>query len=549
MPKSVALVAIVFLLASSILVLSGTGSVVLADWTFEEMVKVAGSQISASRDEGMGRQYSLAIKSDQSLVGWGDNTFGQTTIPAGDYTAVESGFTHVIGLLADGSVALWGTDFGVLIGRGDFGTLTPPTPNSGFTAVAAGGTHNMALKSDGSVVLWGTDLGPIAVGSDFGTLVPPTPNSDFVAISAGVVHNIALKTDGTLVLWGGDPYGSGVNLPPAPNKDFVAISAGSTHNLALKSDGSIVAWGANNFGQCDVPAPNTGFVAISAGPHHSLGLKSDGSIVSWGLDYGTPPTGTGYVGISAGLTHSLALHSDGTIAAWGENTYGGLDVPPPNSDFGYFPDEGELPEPPPLGPGEMAIWLEIEPTLITRLEHCETFGRIATGMHSQLTFPNVDDDDPYVEAPDAWPEYESGAYGQPLDAQDHTSLSQQGPGTSRQDNSLLKTERVDYNVSGNVSFNTDVYPVDDFRNVADPSLTVPITRLSIELRAAYGLPADGWGLYAGHGIANRIRTMTNQDPSVTENGLDFGLDLDIDLPDNTPPGLYKTTMVFMTYQL
>ena len=60
--------------------------------------------------------------------------------------AVAAGRNHSLGLKADGSIVAWGTTLMV---------KPPSPPNTGFVAVAGGYYHSLGLKADGSIVAWG----------------------------------------------------------------------------------------------------------------------------------------------------------------------------------------------------------------------------------------------------------------------------------------------------------------------------------------------------------------------------------------------------------
>ena len=247
-----------------------------------------------------------------ALQAWGDNTYAQTNVPAGNnFVAIDAGELHGIALKADGSLTAWGDN---AYGQTDF-----PAGND-FVAIASGYVHSLALRSDGSLAAWGANANQ---QTDF-----PAGN-DYVAIAAGGAFSVALKSDGSLIAWGDGTYGQ---LAVSPGNHFVAVAAGSTFALALRSDGSLAGWGSGP--PVDSLPSGNDFVAIAAGANHGLALKADGSLIAWGGDnhYGQTnfPTGNDFVEIAARGLNSLAVRADGSIEAWGHNAFGQNAVPSGN---------------------------------------------------------------------------------------------------------------------------------------------------------------------------------------------------------------------------
>jgi uncharacterized delta-60 repeat protein len=257
---------------------------------------------------------------DSVVVAWGDNTFGQTTVPVAARTgvrAVVAGGSHTVALKTNGSVVAWGYN--------EFGQATVPVAaQSGVMAIGAGAVHTLALKTNGSVLAWGrNDQGQ--------TPVPVAAQSGVMAIAAGAYHNLALKTNGSVVAWGYNVFGQ-ATVPVAAQSGVTAVAAGFNHSAVLKTNGSVVAWG-NEFGQAPVPAAaQSGVVAIAAGGNHTLALKDDGSVVAWGDNsYGqttVPVTAqSGVAALAAGWEHTVALMTNGTVVAWGHDSYSQSTVP------------------------------------------------------------------------------------------------------------------------------------------------------------------------------------------------------------------------------
>jgi len=248
-----------------------------------------------------GDVHSLALRATGTVVAWGDNSVGQTTIPAGltNVVAIAVGYYHSLALRADGTVAAWG--------RNNYGQTTIPAGLANVVAIAGGGFHSLALRADGTVVTWGDN--------SLGQTTIPAGLANVVAIAGGGAHSLVLRADGTVAAWGFS-YGQTI---PAGLSNVVAIACGGDHNLALRADGTVAAWGSNSSGQTNIPAGLSNVVAIAGGGYHSLALRADGTVAAWGNN------GTGQTSIPAGLSNvvAIACGSSHSLAAVGFATLPG----------------------------------------------------------------------------------------------------------------------------------------------------------------------------------------------------------------------------------
>jgi len=186
--------------------------------------------------------HTLAIKSDGSLWGWGQNIYGQL---GEDPRIREQRYPATVAAGNDWSQA------------------------------AVGGSHSLALKRDGSLWAWGNNwAGQLGIGStnshmlgavQVGELrvvqpVQVSSETNWVKVWAGLLESVAMKSDGTLWYWGDNPNpaipqsqagSSNIFIPTriSADTDWVELGFGPWTVLALKSDGTLWAWGreAHNF--------------------------------------------------------------------------------------------------------------------------------------------------------------------------------------------------------------------------------------------------------------------------------------------------------------
>jgi alpha-tubulin suppressor-like RCC1 family protein len=323
----------------------------------------------------------------------------QTPPPAAGIRCVAvRNFTLVV--KADGSVVGWGRD-------PDGQAARPPSPTREVTAplpielpgkvlqVAIGESSEYALLEDGTVVAWGANdegqlgNGPPGASGELGRYPKPsvapvrvTGLGGIVQIAAGLKHAVALKGDGTVWAWGrrengeigdGEPKGlralTAIGPVRVPGLEGITqIAVDSSHNLALRSDGHVMAWGSNNSGELGLGTRVTGWrpaevpgldrvVAIAAGIGSIAGggtsgaVRDDGTVWMWGsnasamIGNGLGPLSPDDVGgrvlapvpvkgvkgarrLSIGAGHVAALLADGTLRMWGHSGFGQTGVGP-----------------------------------------------------------------------------------------------------------------------------------------------------------------------------------------------------------------------------
>lgn len=303
---------------------------------FSTPVKIISSGVVSA---SAGYNHSLVVKKDGSLWGFGFSDNGQlgigqkkigdlgisSLVPVkiidSDVVSASAGFEYSLVVKKDGS--LWGfgsNEYGKLgIGNISFNgfMVSQYVPvkivASGVISASAGGDHSLIVKSDGS--LWGFGNGNNGVfgnGTEFASYTPIKILSYGVseAISAEG-SSIIIKKDGSL--WGcgsnsrgqlgdGAPLMNNLDKNPIiPRLFFVPIMAsgvkyvatGQLHTLVVKTDGSLWACGSDDYGQVGdgkensikekfIPIFTSGVISAEAGYNSSfiVGNPSNASTVS-----------------------------------------------------------------------------------------------------------------------------------------------------------------------------------------------------------------------------------------------------------------------------
>jgi alpha-tubulin suppressor-like RCC1 family protein len=275
-----------------------------------------------------GALHSLAVKADGTVLSWGYNFNGQlgnnsTTdswvpvqvqnLTGSPVVAVAADrynsnfYSFSLALKADGTVWGWGSNLSGQLGSGAGSPQLTPVQVVGITGVtriSVGSAHSLALKTDGAaagtVWAWGFNGGgQLGDGTVTNRATPVSGLTGAVGLGGGLFHSMAVKQDGSVFAWGGDTASGllgdgspGLSLSPVQTGVLTkmrGVAGGSYHSVAVREDGSVWFWG--RYGGYDpdiqrlLPIPKTGVASIAAvatGGNHSVVLGFDGSVWTWG---------------------------------------------------------------------------------------------------------------------------------------------------------------------------------------------------------------------------------------------------------------------------
>lgn len=334
-----------------------------------------------------GENFSLAIKQDGTMWGWGINSnrlglglgnLANQNLPIQigtdtDWQTVSAGSTHSLAVKLNGTLWSWGNGAFGQLGNGVFSSATPNVTQIGtatdWFSVSAGYGFSLAIKTNGTLWAWGlNNTGQLGDNTLVDKNLPIQVGiaTDWLRVDAGGQHSLGVKTTGTLWAWGNNTFGqlgngnnttSQVPIQIGTLTNWSLVSAGFDHSLAIDNSNFLFSWGNNVNGQLgsgNNTASNTPTqvqftadgtpsfcIAISAGNTHSLILRSDSSLWSSGfntsgqLGQGTNTntnafsqvgSSTNWIIISAGDPHSLVLQNNFDLWSTGRNIEGQLGI-------------------------------------------------------------------------------------------------------------------------------------------------------------------------------------------------------------------------------
>ncbi len=212
----------------------------------------------------MGASHGIILASDGSLWSWGENFVGWPVLGLGnvqtqtllhrigndnDWTDISSSFTHCLALKSDGTIWGWGQNIYGQLGDGASGRRNsrrsapvPTVAGNDWKQVAAGGSHSLALKTDGTLWAWGNNwAGQLGIGSMNEEVHEATPvgaGTNWTKVWASGVQTVGQQSDGSLWFWGSlTGSNSDTNrflFPPASRWTRTGWTSASVISLSLR---------------------------------------------------------------------------------------------------------------------------------------------------------------------------------------------------------------------------------------------------------------------------------------------------------------------------
>ncbi|WP_435827383.1 RCC1-like domain-containing protein [Actinoplanes philippinensis] len=328
---------------------------------------------------GAGENHSCALRTDNTLWCWGDDSDGALgdgpgvtragpvrVAGGGTWRAFDAGGSDTCGIRSDSTLWCWGEHLG--------GSLRAFAPHrigdaAGWAGVSVDGGHACAVRTDATLWCWGVFTGSIIGTTDAAPDEPVRARTDlrerWAEVSTGNDYACALSIERRLWCWGENSYGQlGTTLPDSP----VRLSDGRTTatpglirseaytTCAIDTDKGLWCWGANAHGRpADGSSPAgtitptrigdaKDWLTVSTNYYHVCGVRAGGSLWCWG-DGGNGQLGDGaltnrtepaevtadgpWLSVSAGATHTCALRTDHSLWCWGNSNHQQLGHPVP----------------------------------------------------------------------------------------------------------------------------------------------------------------------------------------------------------------------------
>jgi hypothetical protein len=180
----------------------------------------------------VGEGIACAVRTDGTVVCWGDTPYHYLIPPGGTFISVSLGLgpgsSKACGVRTDGTLACWGA------GSTASSAIT-------FTSFSMGWPMMCGVRSDGTVACFGlgdpTNSWCVEFEGASNGCIFPFPGGTYTSVSAGGGIACGVKTDSTIACWGL------VDSSEVPAGSFTSVSVGGDGGVcAIRTDRSVVCW-------------------------------------------------------------------------------------------------------------------------------------------------------------------------------------------------------------------------------------------------------------------------------------------------------------------
>ena len=310
---------------------------------------------------GGGGYHSIAIKSDNTLWGWGCNHLGQLGInstinyssPVQEFYSETTwvcafggtGLTHA--LKNDGTFWAWGDNVYGNLGTDNIICYSSPVQEitSSTNWCTIGGAKG-AIKTDGTLWTWGSNNnGQVGDGTNICRSSPvqeASSSTNWCLISGNESNTVTvgIKTNGTYWNWGYNLYGNlgintggGLTNSSSPVQEITSSTNWCAGNESggIKTDGTLWTWGRGNYGNANgcckcYSSPvqeitsSTNWCFYTQGSSNRHGLKSDGTLWSWARG------SNGFHGVNDTINRSSPVQEITSSTGWSDIASSGFHV-------------------------------------------------------------------------------------------------------------------------------------------------------------------------------------------------------------------------------
>lgn len=222
-----------------------------------------------------------AITANQRVISWGNeyqNMNNELKVPRNltDVIDIANCDDYTLALRSDGTLVGWGNI------RSSYSKLPQAVLRNKVKKIRGYSDKFLALLDNGTLVGWGeTDI------FDISSIPEDVYNeSPIVDIQLGMHHAVALKANGGIICWGENGKDGLLEFPVVDS--VKAISVSNFFSLALKPNGTLVGWGTNKYGQDNIPTqlqvPGDPVISFSVGKYHCGAITKSGEVYTWGWD-------------------------------------------------------------------------------------------------------------------------------------------------------------------------------------------------------------------------------------------------------------------------